>query len=93
MNTIEERANIIYPSRVENSYFDKRYNYENEIRKNIYIKGATDQQAIDLANAKAFAKKWLDEIINLWLPDLKDEPYYGKALEDIYNKLEKAMKQ
>lgn len=58
-----------------------------------YIQGATDQQAIDLANAKSFAKKWLDEIIQLWLPDLKDEPYYTKAQNDIMSKLEKAMKR
>lgn len=58
-----------------------------------YVQGATDQRKIDIENAKAFAKKWLDEIIEIYLKDLKDEPFYSQALEHIYAKLEKAMEE
>lgn len=88
MATIEQRAKD-YSHRNGTEFLS---GYENAER-DAYIQGATDQHAIDLAHAKAFAAKWLDEIINIWLPDLKDEPYHSKALNDIYNKLEKAMKQ
>lgn len=44
--TIEERANSIYLPREEKSFFDTRYNKENAERKNIYIKGAIEQESI-----------------------------------------------
>ncbi len=88
MAKIEERAMSLYPTDSNNVEINRM----NAYKRLGYLCGATEQLTIDIANAKQFAKKWLDEIIQLWLPDLKDEPYYSAAVQGIYNKLVKAMK-
>lgn len=92
---IEEKANKKYNNPVEPYCFETD-NEEQWYRCGLrdgYIEGATEQRKIDIEKAEQFCIKWLEEIIALWLPDLRDETFHTKAVNEVKERLHKAMEE
>lgn len=90
--TIAQRADEYATQQVGGRYTKGELGDLWQYLRHRYIEIATAQQELDIEKAKDFANKWLDEIIELWLPDLKKEPYRSQAHDNIIAKLTKAMK-
>ena len=50
-----------------------------------------DQRKKDIEKAEQFCIKWFENIIALWLQDLRDEPFHTKAINEVKERLHKAM--
>ena len=59
----------------------------------VFAEIAKDQHKIDTEKAEQFCMKWLEEMIELWLPDLRDEPFHTKAVNEVKERLHKAMEE
>ena len=80
MKTIEERA-IDYAS---HSYIeDGNINtYINELEKQSYIQGATEQKAIDIDKACEIVRNIANEYFGDWEQSCKVEDTFRKAIEE-----------
>ena len=51
------------------------------------------QRKRDIEKAEQFCIKWFENIIDLWLTDLRDEPFHTKAVNEVKERLHKSLEE